>query len=179
VRDAQRNAAREALLRQRFIDVAQGHDAVIVTLGISENPLRVRLFGPARTPMSVRSTGTRHIIAAMRKHGVRKLVVQTTYGVGDTRDRLTLADRLFFSLILKPQIADTELQNSDVARSGLDWVLVQPVHLTDGADDAMPFVSTAGEIGKLEVTRNSVGRLLARAVEDPELIGKSVAVSGH
>ncbi len=31
-----------------------GHDAVIVTLGISENPVRVRLLGPARTPLNVR-----------------------------------------------------------------------------------------------------------------------------
>ena len=41
----------------------------------------------------------------MRKHGVRKLVVQTTYGVGSTRDRLRWMDRLFFKLILAPQIA--------------------------------------------------------------------------
>jgi len=156
-----------------------GQDAVVVTLGISENPFRVRLFGPARTPMTVRSLGTKHIIAAMHKHGVRKLVVQTTYGVGATRDRLKFADRLFFDLILKPQIVDTELQNSDVADSGLDWVLVQPVHLTDGADDAMPFISTQGDVGALKVTRNSVGRLLAQAVADPDLVRKSVAVSGQ
>ena len=39
----------------------QGQDAVIVALGISENPLRVRLFGPARTPADVRSIGTRGV----------------------------------------------------------------------------------------------------------------------
>jgi uncharacterized protein YbjT (DUF2867 family) len=66
----------------------QGHDAVIVTLGISENPFRIRLFGSSGTPMNVRSIGTRNVISAMRKHGVRKLVVQSSYGVGETRDRL-------------------------------------------------------------------------------------------
>jgi uncharacterized protein YbjT (DUF2867 family) len=157
----------------------QGHDAVVVTLGISENPLRVRMFGPARTPMAVRSVGTRHIIDAMRKHGIRKLVVQTTFGVGDTRDRLGFADRMFFELLLKPQIADTEVQNSVVADSGLDWTLVQPVHLTDGSDDAQPFVSATGEVGSLKVTRNSVGRVLAQAATTPTFVGKSLAVSGH
>jgi uncharacterized protein YbjT (DUF2867 family) len=156
----------------------QGQDAVIVTLGIRENPIRVRLFGPARTPLDVRSTGTRHVIEAMRKHDVRKLVVQTTFGVGDTRDRLGLVDKLFFELLLKPQIADTEVQNADVAASGLDWVLVQPVHLTDAFDDGMPFVSTSGEVGVLKVSRNSVGRFLARAVATQDFIGKSVALSG-
>jgi nucleoside-diphosphate-sugar epimerase len=109
-----------------------GQDAVIVTLGIRENPLRVRLLGPAHTPLDVRSAGTRNIIAAMRSHGVRKLIVQTSYGVGDTRERLGFLDRLFFALLLKPQIADTELQQADVVSSGLDWIVVQPVHLTDG-----------------------------------------------
>src|SRR5690606_6485999 len=88
-----------------------GQDAVVVTLGISENPLRVRFFGPAHTPLDVRSAGTRHAIAAMRRHGVRRLVVLNSYGVADTRTKLGFADRLFFDLILKPQIADTEKQH--------------------------------------------------------------------
>jgi putative NADH-flavin reductase len=156
----------------------QGQDAVVVTLGISENPLRVRLFGPARTPLDVRSAGTRNVIAAMRKHGVRKLVVQTSYGVGETRDRLGFVDRMFFKLILKPQIADTEKQTEEVSHSGLDWVMVQPVHLTDGAEDQMPFISTDGATARMKVSRKSVGRFLASAVSAPELVGKSVAVSG-
>jgi hypothetical protein len=114
----------------------------------------------------------------MRQQGVRRLVVQTSYGVGDTRDRLRLVDALFFKLILKPQIADTETQNSEVAASGLDWVIVQPVHLTDDADDAPPFVSTAGETATTKVSRKSVGRFLAEAVHRSEFVHKSVALSG-
>jgi putative NADH-flavin reductase len=155
-----------------------GQDAVIVTLGIRENPLRVRFFGPVRTPMEVRSAGTRNVIAAMQKYGVRKLVVQTSYGVGETRDRLGFVDKLFFDLILKPQIADTEKQEQDVLGSGLDWVIVQPVHLTDAADSDMPFVSTAGETLKLKVSRNSVGRFLAHSAQTPDFVRKSVALSG-
>lgn len=155
-----------------------GHDAVVVTLGISENPLRVRLLGPARTPIDVRSAGTANVITAMRKHGVRRLVVQTSYGVGETRDRLGLLDRLFFALLLKPQIADTEVQNKAIASSDLDWVIVQPVHLTNSAEDEAPFVSTAGETGKMKVSRASVGRFIASAVTSPAYVRKSVAISG-
>src|SRR5262249_26085194 len=72
-----------------------GQDAVIVTLGITENPLRVRFFGPAHTDLAVRSAGTRNVIAAMQRHQVRRLIVQTSYGVGKTRDRLRLVERLF------------------------------------------------------------------------------------
>ena len=156
-----------------------GQDAVIVTLGIRENPLRVRLLGPARTPLDVRSAGTRNIIAAMRTHGVRKLIVQTSYGVGDTRERLGFIDRLLFALLLKPQMADTELQEADVVRSGLDWIVVQPVHLTDGPAEAMPCVSTEGDISGRKVSRNSVGRFLAHAVQGSEFVGKSVTLSAN
>jgi nucleoside-diphosphate-sugar epimerase len=155
-----------------------GQDAVVVTLGITENPLRVRLLGPARTRPDVRSAGTRNVISAMRKHGVRKLVVQTSYGVGATRDRLRFADRLFFKLILAPQIADTERQNHDVTESDLDWVIAQPVHLTDEAKDDMPFVSTEGETNEMKVSRGSVGRFLASAVESSNFLRRSVALSG-
>jgi nucleoside-diphosphate-sugar epimerase len=155
-----------------------GQDAVVVTLGISENALTVRLRGTSHTPLDVRSAGTRQVIAAMRKHGVRKLVVQSSYGVGETRHRLGLVDRLFLQLILKPQIADTEKQEELVRASGLDWVIVQPVHLTDGKEDEMPAYSTDGQVVLKKVSRNSVGRFLAEAVQDRRFVGASVAVSG-
>ena len=154
------------------------HDAVVVTLGITENPLRVRLWGPSGTPMNIRSTGTRNVIAAMRKHGVRKLVVQTSYGVGATRGRLGAIDRAIFTLLLRPQIADTELQNAAVEACDLDWVLIQPVHLTSAAEVA-PYVSTEGATGRMKVSRDSVGWCLAHAIDNPAFIRKTVAVSGR
>lgn len=155
-----------------------GHDAVIVTLGITENPLRVRLFGAARTPDDVRSAGTRNVIAAMRRHGVPRLVVQSSYGVGETRDNLRWLDRFFFGLLLKPQIADTEVQELEVRDSGVDWVLAQPVHLTDEESDTMPFASADGQVREWKISRKDVGRFLARAVQVPDYVRQSVALSG-
>ena len=87
-----------------------GQDAVVVALGIAESALRVRLRGSTGTPLDVRSRGTAAAVAAMRRHGVRRLVVQSSYGVGETRDRLPLSSRLVFALVLRPQIADHEVQ---------------------------------------------------------------------
>lgn len=155
-----------------------GQDAVIVTLGIAENPLRVRLFGAARTPQDVRSAGTQNVIAAMRKHGVRRLVVLSSFGVGKTRGRLRWLERLFFSLLLKPQIADTEAQESAVRGSDVEWVLAQPVHLTDGEDSAMPFASPEGQVRQWKVSRKRVARFLVQAVRSSDYLGHSVALSG-
>jgi uncharacterized protein YbjT (DUF2867 family) len=168
----------DALSRADIENAVPGHDAVVVTLGIAENPVRVRLFGPRHTPLDVRSRGTRHVIEAMRRHGVRRLVVLTSYGVGATRGRLGFVDRMVFELLLKPQMRDTELQNQDVLQSGLDWVLVQPVHLTNGGDDSLPFASTGGATERMQVSRKSVARFMAEAVASPTFVGQSVALSG-
>ena len=155
-----------------------GHDAVIVTLGIKENPVRVRFLGASKTPDDVRSVGTRNVIAAMKKHGVRRLVVQSSYGVGETRGKLRWMDSLFFSVLLKPQIADTEVPELDVRDSGMDWVLAQPVHLTDDETDDMPFASASGEVRDWKISRREVARFLARAARSSEYTGKVVALSG-
>ena len=155
----------------------RGQQAVIVTLGISENALRVRLLGPKSTPMDIRSRGTRNVITAMRHHGVGKLVTQSSYGVGTTRDKLPLLQRLVFWLVLRPQIADTERQEREVRASGLDWVIAQPVNLTDDPHPGLPFASPTGELHAMKVSRGCVGRFLAQAVEGSDYVGRSVALS--
>ena len=154
-----------------------GQDAVVVTLGIAENPLSVRLFGTSGTPLDVRSAGTRNVIEAMQKHGVRRLVVQSSFGVGETRDRLRWIDRLVFELLLKPQIADTEKQEDAVRESDVEWVLAQPVHLNDEDDGATAFASPDGQLKGWSVSRKGVAGFLALAAESPDYVGHSVALS--
>jgi len=156
-----------------------GHDAVVVALGIRENPLRVRLLGSARTAMDVRSTGTRHVIEAMRRHGVRRLVVQTSYGVGATRGRLPWVAKLMFALLLRPQIQDTGRQEEAVRASGLDWVLVQPVNLTDEPTAEPAFASPDGGFQSMKVSRRQVGDFVAGAVLSDRYVGASIALSAH
>ena len=155
----------------------QGQDAGVVTLGISEHPLRVRLRGSRGTPLDVRSRGTAAVVAAMRQHGVPRLVVQSSYGVGETRDRLPLSARLVFALLLRPQIADHERQERVVRDSGLDWTIVQPVYLTDGDETAV--TSSAGDTGGMHVSRRAVGAVLADLVgTDGSRDGRCLTVSG-
>ncbi|RYF42913.1 MAG: NAD(P)-dependent oxidoreductase [Comamonadaceae bacterium] len=165
-------------MRAQDLDRAMpGHDAVVITLGIQEPALRVRLFGPARTPADVRSTGTSQVIGAMKRHGLRRLTVQTSYGVGPTRDRLPLIARVIFALLLKPQIADTERQEQLVRASGLDWVIVQPVNLTDAQAPESPLASTTGETASMKVSRQQVAAYIARTLRETSALGCTVALS--
>ncbi|MGY1651941.1 NAD(P)-dependent oxidoreductase [Geodermatophilus sp. SYSU D01119] len=164
----------------RPADVARavrGQDAVVVALGISEHPLAVRLRGSRGTPMDVRSRGTAALVAAMREHGVPRLVVQSSYGVGETRHRLPLSSKLVFALLLRPQIADHERQERIVRDSGLDWTIVQPVYLTDGDEPAA--TSAAGDVEGMHVSRRAVGGVLADLATGPgDPGGRCLAVSG-
>lgn len=169
----------DVLSRDAIGRAVRGQDVVIVCLGISENPVRVRLFGSRSTAMTVRSAGTANVIEAMHEQGVNRLLVQSSFGVGETRNKLGLLNRLFFTLVLKPQIRDTEHQEALVRASGLDWVLVQPVHLVnDKAPATAPYISTFGETRRLSVARRSVARFVARAILDPQYTCSTVAVSG-
>ena len=155
-----------------------GHDAVIVTLDITENPIRVQMLGPKRTPLDVRSTGTRNVIDAMNAHGLDRLVVQSSYGIGPTRQHLGFSDRLFFAPVVKKQMADTEIQDRLVRSSGLDWTLVQPVHLNDDTEGPDAFWSTEGDVRKMKISRTVVGRTLSQVVTDPTLSHTTLSVSG-
>lgn len=157
--------------------IMPGHDAVVVALGISEPALRVRLRGARRTPGDVRSRGTATVLAAAEAAGVRRIIVQTSYGVGPTRPLLGIIDRAIFALLLKPQILDTERQESVVRASDADWTLVQPVHLTDEPSDER-FISTDGGIRGHKVARRGVAHVHADLLEHPHRIRETVSVSG-
>lgn len=157
--------------------IVPGHDAVVVTLGITENAVRVRLRGPANTAADVRSRGTRTVVAAMQRQGLRRLAVQSTYGVGATKGRLGLLDRIFYALLIKPQAEDHARQEDVVRASGLDWVIVQPVHLTDDSLPGRPYVSATGDVAQNKAMRKAVAGVLADAVDKPDYLGHSIAVS--
>jgi uncharacterized protein YbjT (DUF2867 family) len=154
-----------------------GQEAVVVALGISDNPMAVRLLRRADTPLDVRSEGTRRVVEAMQRGGVRRLVVQSTYGLGETRRRLTWQLKAFFSLVIAPQVRDTERQEEIVRGSGLDWTLVRPVVLTDEQTDAPPHVDAGDDFAGLEVARSQVARAEVDALLDPATVGKTLTVS--
>lgn len=154
------------------------HDAVVVVLGISESPVGVRLRGPRRTSADVRSIGTRNVVAAMQRHGPTRLVVQTTYGVGPTRDRLPWLERQLFRILLAPQIADTARQEQVVRASGLEWVIAQPVTLTDDPAPGAASTSERGDTVAMKVSRVRVAEFLADAAEGRIAPGSTVALSG-
>lgn len=101
----------------------RGKDAVLCALG------HKRWFIPTR----ILSDGTRNIIIAMEKHGVKTFICETSLGIGDSRGRLGL----YYTLFVIPFITyfyfkDKERQEQLIRESSVDWVIVRPGRLTNG-----------------------------------------------
>ena len=154
-----------------------GQEAVVVTLGISDNPLAVQWLRRASTALDVRSAGTATVLAAMRDAGVRRLVVQTTYGLGDSWRHLSLTWKLTFRFVIGRQFADSARQEGLVRASGTDWTLVRPVSLTDQPADDGAHVSTDGDVRGMTVSRGQVARAVVDALADPRTAGATLSVS--
>ncbi|MET0735967.1 MAG: NAD(P)-binding oxidoreductase [Microbacterium sp.] len=166
--------ATDAALLDRILP---GHDAIVVTLGISEPPLGVRLRGARRTVDDIRSRGTATVVTAARRAGIRRIVVQSSYGVGDSREMLAFADRLLFALMIRPQIIDSEIQEGVLRGSELDWTIVQPVYLSDD-DSTEHFTSVDGSTRERKVSRRAVAHVHADLVESGTAFRETVPVGG-
>lgn len=154
----------------------EGVDAVVVALGIAENPLRVRLRGSRGTADDVRSRGTRHVIEAMRATGARRLVVLSSTGVGDSAGVLTPGMRLVIAGLLHPQFADHARQEELVRSSCLDWTIARPVNLCPAA--SAPVVADPhGRVVSMDVGIDQVADCLARWATSSEHLGATVALS--
>lgn len=106
------------VLEPSSIDRAvRGQDAVLCALG------HKRWLFPTR----ILSDGTRNLIEAMKTHGVRRLICETSLGLGSSIGRMGLYYTGFvIPFILPFYYYDKRRQEVVVRTSGLDWTIVRP-----------------------------------------------------
>jgi putative NADH-flavin reductase len=105
-----------------------GVDAVIVTLGIPSSGL-ARLV----EPVTLFSRSTDVLVKEMEARGPRRLVVVTGFGAGDSRSAMNPVQQFGHRLLLGRPYADKDLQEEIIKDSELDWTIVRPTILTNGA----------------------------------------------
>lgn len=101
----------------------KGQDAVISALGVSR-PLK-----PDPTVVQ----GVRDILQAMGQAGVRRFIYQSFVGVSESRPHAGPFIRIVAARVLRHEIADHETKEAFVKASSLDWTIVRPPKLTNGA----------------------------------------------
>ena len=148
-------------------DAVKGHDAVLIAVGAGRKG-------------GVRSVGTGNVIAAMHRHGVRRLICQSTLGAGDSRGNLNFFwRRIMFGLFLREAYADHEVQERLIRQSGLDWTIVRSGAFTDGpatGDYKHGFPPTEKAL-KLKISRTDTALFMLRQLTDATYLCRAPGLS--
>jgi putative NADH-flavin reductase len=148
-----------------------GADAVLSTLGVPFS----------RRPITVYSTGARSIIAAMREHGVRRLVVVSS---GATEPAQHPSGSALFNYVLQPFVVnvlgrtlydDMRRMEKLVRESGLDWTVMRPSGLLDTPGVTDYLVAEDFADGRFTSRADLAASMLAQ-LSDDRFVGKAAAV---
>jgi putative NADH-flavin reductase len=99
-----------------------GQEAVLSALGAG-NSLR----------SEIASRAVAALIPAMRARALKRVIFLSAFGVGETFAQASLVQRLMYRTLLRQIFADKAKANAMLQQSGLDWTLVCPTVLTNGA----------------------------------------------
>lgn len=161
----------DALEAEDVARAVTGMDAVIVALGIKETPAMLW------QEVSLFSEATAVLLPAMQAAGVRRLIVVTGFGAGDSRAAMSWVERTGHGVLLGKPYADKDRQEAMVRDSGLDWTIARPVILTKGAYTGRIGVYTDPSKWRNGlISRADVGAYLIDAAESGRDIGQAVVL---
>lgn len=150
-------------------EAVAGADAAVVTVG------------GARGVRHQRAAVTRTVIRAMQETGVRRLLVQSSVGSGDSAAQLPAAVRGITLLLLRGALADHNAQEEAVEDSGLDWTIVRPTGLSNSSPEgswlALETASNQTLLGT--IPRGDLAAFMLEALGDDAMIGKAVGISSR
>lgn len=164
----------DAMNRADVARAVVGHDNVVISLGNSQ----VLSFGAGKTPPDICEMGTRNIIEALGPASTARVHAVTAFGVGETRDKMPVLFKVLYTLFMRDLMADKERQEAALKASGLDYVLVQPVGLTNAPAKGDFFASTDGQTRKMRISREDVAAFIAKDIVEPRYHRQTVVLSG-
>lgn len=152
--------------------VMQNQDAVICCLG-----------APAMKAGNVRSVGTKNIIHAMQQKGVSRLICQSSLGFDDSEVVLQnapfLTRKIVIPFLLGTTFKEHHKQEILIKKSNLNWTIVRPVNMTDGAftgDYKHGFLYDDKSL-KLKIPKADVADFLIKQLTSNEYLKQTTGIS--
>jgi putative NADH-flavin reductase len=148
----------------------RGQDAVLSALG------HKRFF----LKNTILSDGTKNIIRAMEKHKVKKLIFESSLGVGDSKGKLGLYYTLFvIPFIIFFYYRDKELAERYIRESSLDWTIVRPGQLTDGKKRGVyrEGLNVGNWFSSVRISRADVADFMLKHLTDNSYLKKTPGVA--
>lgn len=122
--------------------------------------------------------GTHNIIVAMKKLGVRRLIVESAYAAGSSREFASPGMKLVTSTVLGWAYHEKAVLEPDVMSSGLDWVIVRPPALRDGSRTGNYRVGEGLRLSVSDwINRADVADFMLKQVASDEWLRKTPTIS--
>lgn len=149
-------------------EAVRGQSAVLSTLGRRKSLKSKNLI----------ANSMRCIIAAMERHGVRRLIVMSAFGVGESRRHAPFLPRVMYRLMLRDIFADKLAGERLMRASRLEWTIVYPVLLTDGPRTGDYRVGESLDLcGLPKISRADVAEFMLKELYDGAFLKRVVAIS--
>ena len=147
-----------------------GQDAVFDTVG-GKTPYK-------ETTLETSIANT--VIASMQWNGVRRLVVTSMLGEGDSKANTPIYDRLLLATFLRGADKDKASMESAVEESGLDWVILRPAILSDNPAKGEIRVFDAGTSEKAhKITRADLAAFMVAQLSGDEHLYQTVTIANN
>ncbi len=146
-----------------------GQDAVLDALG-GKTPYKAT---------DLEATAATNITSAMEASGVRRLVVTSMLGEGDSQTNAPfLYQHLMLPTFLHGAAPDKANMESTVRNSSLDWIILRPAILTDGDATGNIRVFDPGTSDKAhKISRADVAQFMVDQLSSDTYLGKAVTLA--
>jgi|AraplaMF_Col_mLB_1032019.scaffolds.fasta_scaffold06889_6 putative NADH-flavin reductase len=149
----------DVLSQSSFSPWISGKDAVLSALGVNH-----------RRPTTVYSEGTGNMLKAMQSSGVRRLVCLSSAGLeipSDTPLMQRIVIRLVIQKMYRHAYEDMSRMEKLVRRSGIDWTVIRPPRLTDGAKTGTYRVAYNQPLSKARgISRGNLADYMIQSISD-------------
>ena len=156
----------DVLNTEKVEETLAGSEAVCCSLGNTAN-----------NPDFVVSDGTQNIIECMKKQEIKRLVIVSAMGVGDSRERVSLSFKMLMKTVLRKAYEDKERQEQLVRESDLDWVIVRPGGLTNGPATGEYDFGLDTSISSGQVSRADVAAFVLQQLTDDTFLYQTPAIT--
>jgi uncharacterized protein YbjT (DUF2867 family) len=144
-----------------------GQDAVLYAVGSNKS-----------SPPGIRAEGVRNVIAAMKEQGVRRLIVLSAFGAGDSKGEGGFVySKIIAKLFIKDVLADQDAMEAEVVKSGLDYTLVRPTRLTKKPAAGKWSVIFEGGKASSTISRADTAAFMLQQLGDSTYVGKAPGIT--
>jgi putative NADH-flavin reductase len=178
-----RDASKLATHRRERLRIVQG-DVLVpkdVEQAVVGTGAVLSALGHTKTSSKdVLTEGTKNIVAAMKEHGVRRLVSLTGAGVRDPKDEPKIVDRVIGSLLKffqRDLLEDSIGQARVIRESDLEWVIVRAPVLNEGEKKGEYRIGYVGRESGTRLSRADVADFMLRQTTDDTYLHQAPMVS--